>query len=68
MTAPRKRSPDTRGGDRHRRKPRAIRLPDDVEAAVVALAEKEKRPVRAVILEAVRRHVGLGLDGGSATD
>lgn len=55
----RKRPPDTRPGDRHKRPPRAIRLPEDVDAALVERAKQGKTSVRAVVLEAVRQFLGM---------
>ncbi len=68
MTAPRKRSPDTRSGDRHTTKPLNLRLPRDVRAALDALAKAERRPVNAIVVDLVRARVGLPLDGGATTD
>lgn len=67
MTAKRKRSPDTRGGDRHRRAPVAVRFPEDVAEALAARVDAEKRPQNAIIVDAVRVYLKKPLDGGSAT-
>lgn len=63
---PRKRPPDTRPGDRHRRPPRAIRLPENVDAALVEQAKEAKTTPHALIVEAVRRLLGIPADGVDA--
>lgn len=59
MNAPRKRPPDTRPGDRHKRASTGIRWPDDVAAALKERAKQGKTSVRAVVLEAVRQFLGM---------